>query len=659
MLADERDHARGSTAGPSAGGRSALEAGPDLHGHQAAVLLLVRDRRARAASTGRTPCARAGCASTRRSSRGCSTTRTRDPRDAERADDPAAAIVSVEPGTGAIRADDRGDPGQHAQPVQPRRAVGAPGGLDVQDVRARRGDREGHRSRHDLLHLGAVHLHDRAVVRGRLQGRQAVDGEHLRPQLRRHDLGHERDAALGQHGLRAAHARRRARLRLADGQAPRRQPDAEAGRVDRSRLARRSRRSTWPPPTRRSRPAASTRSRPAIRKVDPAERKVDKTAGWGKPQTKRALSQGVAWKVNQVLGQNALYGTGSGSGDGVHPNAGKTGTTEDHADAWFVGYTRDFSTAVWMGYPRGEIPMLDVHGQAVAGATFPVPIWHLYMAAAEWQQPARAVPRADHEIRTRRFEPFTAATGGYIPPSTTARRPTTTATDHDRRPRRRQPARRRRTTEPSRPRSRRSAGAADAPGAAAAGSTKGRSAAPCDELLTIDEALELVLDARAAARGRGRARSTEAAGRVLAAAARCGGRSAAVSGLGDGRLRAPRRGRARRRCRSWRAIAAGRPAAGALAAGRGDGDLDRRRRSRRRRRRRPDRGRRGARRTPSSSRAWSSRRERPAARRRPARRRHRGRGRHAARPGACSARSRRPASRRSAARRRSTRRPRR
>jgi penicillin-binding protein 1A len=117
--------------------------------------------------------------------------------------------------------------------------------------------------------------------------------------------------------------------------------------------------------------------------------KVDKTAGWGKPDTKRALSEGVAWKVTQILAQNALYGTGAGSGDGEHPNAGKTGTTEDHADAWFVGYTRDLSTAVWMGYPRGEIPMLSVHGQEVAGATFPVPIWHLYMAAAEWRRPVR------------------------------------------------------------------------------------------------------------------------------------------------------------------------------------------------------------------------------------------------------------------------------
>ncbi len=122
----------------------------------------------------------------------------------------------------------------------------------------------------------------------------------------------------------------------------------------------------------------------AITKVILPGNKVDEDSGWGKPQTKRAVSEGVAWKVNDVLRQNALYGTGAGSTDGLHPNAGKTGTTENHADAWFDGYTRQLSTVVWMGYPKGEIPMLNVHGQEVAGATFPVPIWHEYMAAALW-----------------------------------------------------------------------------------------------------------------------------------------------------------------------------------------------------------------------------------------------------------------------------------
>jgi penicillin-binding protein 1A len=132
--------------------------------------------------------------------------------------------------------------------------------------------------------------------------------------------------------------------------------------------------------------AMGTYAKPmAITKVILPGGHEDADSGWGKPQTKRALSEAVAWKVTDILRQNALYGTGAGSGDGTHPNAGKTGTTENHADAWFDGYTRQLSTVVWMGYPAGEIPMLSVHGQTVAGATFPVPIWHEYMAAALWR----------------------------------------------------------------------------------------------------------------------------------------------------------------------------------------------------------------------------------------------------------------------------------
>ena len=165
-----------------------------------------------------------------------------------------------------------------------------------------------------------------------------------------------------------------------------------------------------------------------IRKVVLPNGKVDTTANWGKPDTKRALSEGVAWKVTQVLAQNALYGTGAGSGDGRHPNAGKTGTTEDHADAWFVGYTRDLSTAVWMGYPRGEIPMLDVHGQEVAGATFPVPMWHLYMAAAEWRRPVRQFLTPNKLPVFRPFERghYGYASSYYAPTYSSSSTPSTT-----------------------------------------------------------------------------------------------------------------------------------------------------------------------------------------------------------------------------------------
>jgi penicillin-binding protein 1A len=157
-----------------------------------------------------------------------------------------------------------------------------------------------------------------------------------------------------------------------------------------------------------------------IRKVVLPTGKVDKR--WGKPQAKRALGEAVAAEVNRVLGENALYGTGAGSTDGKHPAAGKTGTTEDHADAWYVGYTRDYSTAVWMGYPNGEIPMLNVHGQAVAGSTFPVPIWHTYMEAAEWSKPPREFLQPSHEVSWRPLEKHYYGYTQYIPtytPSTT------------------------------------------------------------------------------------------------------------------------------------------------------------------------------------------------------------------------------------------------
>ncbi|GAC1412780.1 MAG: hypothetical protein NVSMB57_08290 [Actinomycetota bacterium] len=59
----------------------------------------------------------------------------------------------------------------------------------------------------------------------------------------------------------------------------------------------------------------------------------------------------------------------------------KTGTTEDHADAWFVGGGCGIVTAVWVGYPKGRVPMTDVHGIQVVGSSFPAQIWKRVMQA--------------------------------------------------------------------------------------------------------------------------------------------------------------------------------------------------------------------------------------------------------------------------------------
>ena len=124
----------------------------------------------------------------------------------------------------------------------------------------------------------------------------------------------------------------------------------------------------------------------AIREVKLANGKVDTDAGWGKPQRRRAISDGVAYEVTRILQMNIQEGTGVGAYFG-RPSAGKTGTTDNHADAWFSGYTPQLETTVWVGYPGGEIPMESVHGIAVAGGTFPASIWRLFMESALWKSP--------------------------------------------------------------------------------------------------------------------------------------------------------------------------------------------------------------------------------------------------------------------------------
>jgi penicillin-binding protein 1A len=119
----------------------------------------------------------------------------------------------------------------------------------------------------------------------------------------------------------------------------------------------------------------------AIRRVVLPNGTVDTKAGWGKPQRRRAISEGVAAIVTRILEQNVQSGTGTRAAFG-RPAAGKTGTNEEHADAWFAGYTPELATTVWVGYTGGEIPMESVHGIAVSGGSFPAEIWRLFMEPA-------------------------------------------------------------------------------------------------------------------------------------------------------------------------------------------------------------------------------------------------------------------------------------
>jgi penicillin-binding protein 1A len=178
-------------------------------------------------------------------------------------------------------------------------------------------------------------------------------------------------------------------------------------------------------------------SRPmAITKVILAKGQEDTKAGWGIPERERVISPGVAYEVTQILQQNVLYGTGVGANFGK-PAAGKTGTTDNHADAWFCGYTPQLEATVWVGYPRAEIPMYNVHGISVAGGTFPATIWHGFMQTALAHAPTRdfLVPNTFPTFTDWHGE-WQYKGGSYVPTtpsyssttsSTTESTPTTTA----------------------------------------------------------------------------------------------------------------------------------------------------------------------------------------------------------------------------------------
>lgn len=102
-----------------------------------------------------------------------------------------------------------------------------------------------------------------------------------------------------------------------------------------------------------------------------------------KPRGKRVFDEDVAAVVTRILAANVQSGTGTAAALAGRPVAGKTGTTDSFADAWFAGWVPQLTTVAWVGYPTNEKPMRNVHGiPGVTGGTLPAQIWHTYMTAA-------------------------------------------------------------------------------------------------------------------------------------------------------------------------------------------------------------------------------------------------------------------------------------
>lgn len=110
----------------------------------------------------------------------------------------------------------------------------------------------------------------------------------------------------------------------------------------------------------------------------------------------RVLDEVIADNVTDVLRGVITGGTGRNADIG-RPAAGKTGTTQESKNSWFVGYTPTLSTAIWVGFRDEPLPMRGIRGcsPAMTGGCLPAKTWKSFMGPAlkdvpvtEFNQPA-------------------------------------------------------------------------------------------------------------------------------------------------------------------------------------------------------------------------------------------------------------------------------
>lgn len=121
------------------------------------------------------------------------------------------------------------------------------------------------------------------------------------------------------------------------------------------------------------------------------------------PTETRAIPAVHARIVTEILRRVVEQGTGRRARISGRQIAGKTGTADDYADAWFVGWTPALVVVVWVGYPDARRPMTtEFHGKPVSGGTLPALVWRAFMERAlEGTTPVAlpAAPRLGHERR--------------------------------------------------------------------------------------------------------------------------------------------------------------------------------------------------------------------------------------------------------------------
>jgi len=115
------------------------------------------------------------------------------------------------------------------------------------------------------------------------------------------------------------------------------------------------------------------------------------------PQPRESMDRVTAYLVTSLLKSVVEDGTGRGAKGLNKPLAGKTGTTNNYVDAWFVGFSPSIVTGVWVGYDNASASL----GDKETGARSALPIWVGVMARALADKPAEEFPVPDDVVITK------------------------------------------------------------------------------------------------------------------------------------------------------------------------------------------------------------------------------------------------------------------
>jgi penicillin-binding protein 1A len=105
-----------------------------------------------------------------------------------------------------------------------------------------------------------------------------------------------------------------------------------------------------------------------------------------------------AYRAIEIMQQVMLRGTGTRARLDDRPCAGKTGTTDETADAWFTGFTTNLAACVWMGYPEINKKMGPIDDMGVQGGAQPAMIWKLFMTEATKDLPIENFVRPQDDM---------------------------------------------------------------------------------------------------------------------------------------------------------------------------------------------------------------------------------------------------------------------